>query len=214
MSASKCDRCGEVVTNLDAGFSPSRHGMMHGGGCGGTWRPYERPSLFTCWGPSRGGCGVAHDALEAADRCSADDATLCQLRGGTSDRDVRLIHAAHEALHYGPEGPGVDYCALGLEAIAPPGRRVALRRLPHYGDGRKLARFRDELVPFERPPTVDIDMGLLAPDQPWWELPLPPCPDCGRALSGMLGEAGNVPGARGCACGSLFVVEVLSPVKP
>lgn len=31
-----CSRCGEVVTHLDAGFSPAVHGMKHD--CGGTWR--------------------------------------------------------------------------------------------------------------------------------------------------------------------------------
>jgi hypothetical protein len=35
MSASKCDRCGEVVADIDAGFSPGLHGMAHD--CGGTW---------------------------------------------------------------------------------------------------------------------------------------------------------------------------------
>lgn len=37
MSTSRCDRCGETVTDLDAGFSPATLGMGHGG-CGGTWR--------------------------------------------------------------------------------------------------------------------------------------------------------------------------------
>ena len=33
---SRCDRCGETVTDLDAGFSPGLHAMTHA--CGGTWR--------------------------------------------------------------------------------------------------------------------------------------------------------------------------------
>jgi len=37
---SKCDRCGEVVEDIDAGFSPGRHEMRHGH-CGGTWRPFD-----------------------------------------------------------------------------------------------------------------------------------------------------------------------------
>jgi hypothetical protein len=36
-AASRCDKCGEVITDLDAGFSPAAHGMEHKG-CGGTWR--------------------------------------------------------------------------------------------------------------------------------------------------------------------------------
>jgi hypothetical protein len=31
-----CDKCGETVTDLDAGFSPAIHEMRHE--CGGTWR--------------------------------------------------------------------------------------------------------------------------------------------------------------------------------
>ena len=27
-----------------------------------------------------------------------------------------------------------------------------------------------------------IDMGACAPGQAWWEIPLPPCPDCGGDL--------------------------------
>lgn len=34
--ASRCDRCGEVVSDIDAGFSPGLHAMAHD--CGGTWR--------------------------------------------------------------------------------------------------------------------------------------------------------------------------------
>lgn len=41
MSASKCDRCGEVVTDLDAGFSPAAHAMQHH--CGGAWRVVVQP---------------------------------------------------------------------------------------------------------------------------------------------------------------------------
>ena len=40
MGRSKCDKCGEIVSDLDAGFSPGMHGMKHGG-CGGTWRVIE-----------------------------------------------------------------------------------------------------------------------------------------------------------------------------
>lgn len=36
MSASKCDKCGEIATDIDTGFSPGLHAMRHD--CGGTWR--------------------------------------------------------------------------------------------------------------------------------------------------------------------------------
>ena len=36
---SRCDGCGEVVSSLDAGFSPGLHEMGHD--CGGTWRPHD-----------------------------------------------------------------------------------------------------------------------------------------------------------------------------
>lgn len=35
MSDSKCDKCGAVVSDLDAGFSPADPGMKHS--CGGIW---------------------------------------------------------------------------------------------------------------------------------------------------------------------------------
>lgn len=40
VSASQCTNCKELVTDLDAGFSPGLHSMMHE--CGGTW---ERVNL-------------------------------------------------------------------------------------------------------------------------------------------------------------------------
>ena len=36
MAYSKCDKCSEIVSDLDAGFSPGLHRMSHD--CGGTWR--------------------------------------------------------------------------------------------------------------------------------------------------------------------------------
>jgi hypothetical protein len=41
-----------------------------------------------------------------------------------------------------------------------------------------------------------IDMGACAPGHAWWEIPLPPCPDCGGDLVWF--EAGYVPGTRNC----------------
>ena len=45
MSTSRCDKCGETVADIDAGFSPGLHEMGHE--CGGTWRVVKlgRPPL-------------------------------------------------------------------------------------------------------------------------------------------------------------------------
>lgn len=36
MKTNECERCGEQITDIDAGFSPADQGMAHGG-CGGRW---------------------------------------------------------------------------------------------------------------------------------------------------------------------------------
>jgi len=42
-------------------------------------------------------------------------------------------------------------------------------------------------------------------DRAWWEIELPPCPDCGGIL--IWWEAGYIPGTRRCLdCASLFEV--------
>lgn len=72
---------------------------------------------------------------------------------------------------------------------------------------------------------LTIEMGQVRPGQAWWDLPLPPCPDCGGDV--VWYEAGYVPGTRKCmgrpvdhdvrdgaaiyaqdgGCGSLFSVQ-------
>lgn len=42
---------------------------------------------------------------------------------------------------------------------------------------------------------LEIDMGEIG-QRSWWELPLPPCPDCGGDV--VWWEAGYVPGTRRC----------------
>jgi hypothetical protein len=52
----------------------------------------------------------------------------------------------------------------------------------------------------------DVAIALGPVTDSWWDLPPPPCPDCGAEL--VWGEAGRVPGARACTgCGSVFTVE-------
>ena len=38
-SASRCDKCGEIVADIDAGFSPSSQKMKHE--CGGRWQKIQ-----------------------------------------------------------------------------------------------------------------------------------------------------------------------------
>ena len=66
---------------------------------------------------------------------------------------------------------------------------------------------------------LQIELGALREDQAWWEVPLPPCPDCAGDL--VWYEAGYTPGTRKCmgkptqdgsysadgGCGSFFDVE-------
>lgn len=40
----RCDRCGEIVSDIDAGFSPGVHEMAHG--CGGTWRQVDMRGVY------------------------------------------------------------------------------------------------------------------------------------------------------------------------
>lgn len=60
-----------------------------------------------------------------------------------------------------------------------------------------------------------LSIAMVSTDlhQLWYEVPLPPCPDCGGALA--WGEVGYVPGTRRCVgrspqggCGSMFSVDV------
>ena len=53
---------------------------------------------------------------------------------------------------------------------------------------------------------IHRDLGELGADRAWWEVPLPPCPDCKGSL--VWAEAGYVPGTRQCSeCSSLFSVS-------
>lgn len=53
-----------------------------------------------------------------------------------------------------------------------------------------------------------IEMPKTEPHQAWYEIDLPPCPDCGGDI--IWWEAGYVPGTRKCnGCGSLFSVRPL-----
>ena len=39
MGKSICNKCGAIEDDMDAGFSPAAHGMMHE--CGGKWEKYD-----------------------------------------------------------------------------------------------------------------------------------------------------------------------------
>ncbi|HEX7080196.1 MAG TPA: hypothetical protein VF329_04210 [Gammaproteobacteria bacterium] len=84
--------------------------------------------------------------------------------------------------------------------------RVYLTRLRCYGPESELRLYRGTYVSADECSPVDIDMGTLPPNTAWWDVPLPPCPDCGGHMTWH--EAGYVPGARKCVtCGSMFSVE-------
>jgi len=66
MSGSKCDRCGETVSDIDAGFLPAAHGMRHD--CGGTWRRAVSYEISYTDGRLRGGFASVDDAIEVLER--------------------------------------------------------------------------------------------------------------------------------------------------
>jgi hypothetical protein len=51
-SASRCDKCGEIVADIDAGFSPGSHEYGHE--CGGTWRRVLWDRESGAWEPVEG----------------------------------------------------------------------------------------------------------------------------------------------------------------
>jgi len=84
--------------------------------------------------------------------------------------------------------------------------RVVLVRLRCFDDARELRVFRDRYVDAGLVPDIEIDMGDVPSDGTWWELSLPPCPDCGMPVIWF--NAGSIPGVPRCVrCGSLFAVE-------
>lgn len=73
--------------------------------------------------------------------------------------------------------------------------RVALvRRQPMQAAGETVYQVRGETVSADEVPDVEIPAGPVT--WAWWEVPLPPCPDCGGDL--VWWEAGYVPGTRRC----------------
>ena len=48
-------------------------------------------TLYTTWGPVRGGCGHAHRSLRRARGCLSLDRGRCEAQGGYSDREIRRI---------------------------------------------------------------------------------------------------------------------------
>ncbi len=91
-------------------------------------------------------------------------------------------------------------------------RRARLHSAGPDGD-EVTARVSGETVDFDSAPTVEIDMGSTEhPPQAWWEIPLPPCPDCGGEI--IWAEAGHAPGTRECTrCKSLFQCETQTQSK-
>ena len=101
---------------------------------------------------------------------------------------------------------------------------VILRRLRTQAGRQAQVCVRGVYRPAPDADTIQIPMGPVG-EGAWWDVPLPPCPDCGGDL--VWWEAGYVPGTRRClgaplrvgpdgegvydvegGCGSLFTVDV------
>jgi hypothetical protein len=99
---------------------------------------------------------------------------------------------------------------------------ATLRRLPFQDPmGDMFFIIAGQEIPAEDHVDVHLPMGPTT--NPWWDLPLPRCPDCGGVI--IWYEAGYVPGARKCVgepighgehgpryqgdggCGSMFLVD-------
>lgn len=109
---------------------------------------------------------------------------------------------------------------------APPQRQAVLRRLLHLGPGdRRFFVVGGREVAENEADSLEVPLGPVgARHGPWWQLPLPACPDCRKGVI-IWWEAGLVPGARKCVgppeadlygrlrhdpdggCGSLFVIQ-------
>lgn len=90
--------------------------------------------------------------------------------------------------------------------------RVMLVRLRCNGPESELRVYRGRYASADEVPEAEVDMGPLPAHGDWWDVPLPPCPDCGGAITWF--EAQYVPGARKCTrCGSMFSVEVRHPME-
>lgn len=81
---------------------------------------------------------------------------------------------------------------------------VKLQRLPWAtGSGTRTFMVRGTLVD----DAADVDLSLGDLRSALWDVPLPPCPDCGGTLAWT--RPGNLPAAQRCrVCGSLFRVMV------
>ena len=104
----------------------------------------------------------------------------------------------------GPQPSGGVVVAFAHEARNL--RAVVLRRERFFGGGSDDP---EHVVAGRYVDAEDVaDVELLAGPcvGAWWDVPLPPCPDCGGGI--VWAEAGYVPGARRCvACGSLFSAQ-------
>lgn len=108
---SRCDKCGEAVESIDAGFSPGLHEMRHD--CGGTWRevdaravtvtPLNTTGLDPLLTLTAGYYPTVEDvdaAIERAEAAAARSATEEQRQNWKTDlanlRRIRLNHDSHE----------------------------------------------------------------------------------------------------------------------
>jgi len=106
-----------------------------------------------------------------------------------------------------PRWEPVAYLDGIIAEAAPLLQRAPLLRMRRQamqdGQGCEFYRVQGEDMDVGDAARVELACGPVT--GAWWEVPLPPCPDCGGAVA--WAEAGFVPGTRECqGCGSLFTV--------
>jgi hypothetical protein len=92
--------------------------------------------------------------------------------------------------------------------------RAILTREKQFGgmNDNVTVIIRGERVDADKSNDLAIDLGPVT--GAWWDVPLPPCPDCGGGLI-IWHEAGYVPGTRQCVeCQSLFHVRTVTEPEP
>lgn len=142
MTSSKCDKCGEIVTDLDAGFCPGQHEMGHG--CGGTWRVWKDPLRSCPETVMRAGraVGCGQPAVEVRLSCPAGRpdavAGYCDEHGG---QQRARAEAERDWMYVAPASVGgpVDVEEAGTDGLRSTEAYVVIRQtLPATG-GRWLA---------------------------------------------------------------------------
>lgn len=86
-------------------------------------------------------------------------------------------------------------------------RRLVLIRLPYLGPESELRIYRGKFASVSEVPEVSIDLGPALENTAFTPIELPPCPDCGSAITSVVSKGGS--SVEKCTgCGSLFVIDM------